>query len=186
MTLEDRTCKIMVRYLHTIAQYRDMRSTLCNQTAGKGPVLPSLCFQFQKGAIQYSHQLCPNLFLPPGESGKAREKSFFWSIFSSAQARSVKAVCSVLNKLIPYLWGSGTLHLCCNVIRGQDGEQGTCRCSAQRTHTHFYQLTPLLFRLHLQLDSLQGDCNYREIGGKAYSSCLSKSRENKQISCKSL
>lgn len=67
-----------------------------------------------------------------------KEKSFFlFSLALSAQPRSVKAVCRALNKLIPYLWGSGTIYPGCNVIRGQGGEQGPSRCSAWLTHTHF-------------------------------------------------
>ena len=105
-----------------------------------------------------------------------KEKSFFLfslslSLSLSAQPRSVKAVCRALNKLIPYLWGSGTIYPGCNVIRGQGGEQGPSRCSAWLTHTHFITWHCSFFPLHPHLDSLQGDYAAVTGNGKiAYSS----------------
>lgn len=125
----------------------------------------------------------PSLQVCRAERGE-RNHSFF---FVSPQPRSVKAVCRALNKLILYLWGLGTIYLSCNVIRGTGWRTGNQQVlSSANAHT-FHHLTLFLFPLHPHLNGLQGDYAAVTGNGKiAYSPRLSKSLQNKQISCKSL
>lgn len=112
---------------------------------------------------------------------------FLLLFFLCAQPRSAGAVCRALNKLIPYLWGLGTIYLGCNVIRATGWRRGIQQVLSSANTLSFHRLTPLLSLLHPHLNRLRGDCvavtGNRKI---AYSSCLSKPLRNKQISCKSL
>lgn len=101
-----------------------------------------MIFSFWKE--RYSLPLTLNLFpLPPGKCAVQEDRIIILSFFlfplplfptkvSLSSLQSFKK-----KKLIPYLWGSGTIYRSCNVIRGQVWEQGTCRCSARLTRTHF-------------------------------------------------
>lgn len=125
------------------------------------PVAALLC-DFTIWKQRYGLSLSLNLFffshsrqLCRAARGEKNHSSFFF--FSSAQPRSVKAVCRALNKLIPYLWGSRTIYLSCNVIRGQVEKTWNQQVLSAADAHSFHHPTLFLFLLHPLVGSLQGD-----------------------------
>lgn len=116
------------------------------------------------------------------QGSNRREKSSFF-IPLSARPRSVKAVCGALNRLIPYLWGPGTIYRSCNVIRGTGRRTGNQQVLGVANPLIS---SPDTAPFHIPPTSTASKVTTEQMGKIASSSSrLSKSLQNEQISCKS-
>lgn len=112
-------------------------------------------------------------------SDRRENQPFF---HSSLGPRSVKAVCGALNRLIPYLWGSGTIYRSCNVIRGTGRRTGRQQVLGAANPLIS---SPDTAPFHIPPTSTASKVTTEQMGKIASSSRLSKSLQNEQISCKS-